>query len=69
MSCVSEYTSHIAEFMFLLRVEVVLATLLSNFKFEFSNTPIVWNFGGISYPAKSEESMHPEMYLKVSLAA
>ena len=48
--------------------EVVLATLLATFKFERSNVPVVWNFAGIPFPAKSRESTIPEMYMKVSLA-
>lgn len=31
-------------------VEVVLATLLSTFKFELSDKPIYWNLAGIIYP-------------------
>ena len=42
--------------------------LLTNFKFERSETPIIWNFAGIAFPAKSHDSVHPEMYLKVSVA-
>lgn len=47
--------------------EIVLYTLISAFKFEFSEKPIVWNFAGIPYPALSRQSSKPEMFLKVSL--
>ena len=49
--------------------EVVLATLVSNFKFGLSNKPIVWNFAGVAYPTTNHESSKPEMTLKVSLAS
>ena len=31
--------------------------------------PIFWNHAGIAFPARSKNSAHPEMTLKVSLAA
>ena len=43
--------------------------LLSGFKFELSEKPLVWNFAGISYPSAGYESSKPEMVLKVSLAS
>ena len=55
--------------MFLPSVEIVLCMLMSVFKFELSEKPLVWNFAGISYPSAGYESSKPEMVLKVSLAA
>ncbi|EJF55944.1 cytochrome P450 [Dichomitus squalens LYAD-421 SS1] len=52
-----------------LEMKVVLSTLVSNFKFELSGKPIIWNFAGIAYPTTSHESSRPEMTLKVSLAS
>ena len=52
-----------------LPVEIVLCTLLSGFKFELSEKPVVWNFAGVSYPSMGYESTKPSMVLKVSLAA
>ncbi|KAM5542773.1 hypothetical protein V8D89_003734 [Ganoderma adspersum] len=51
-----------------LEMKVVLCMLLSGFKFELSEKPLVWNFAGISYPSMGYESSKPEMVLKVSLA-
>ncbi|RDX41926.1 cytochrome P450 [Lentinus brumalis] len=52
-----------------LEMKVVLSTLISTFKFERSDTPIIWNFAGISFPTSTKGSVRPEMYLKVSLVA
>ncbi|KAM5542771.1 hypothetical protein V8D89_003732 [Ganoderma adspersum] len=52
-----------------LEMKVVLCMLLSGFKFELSEKPLVWNFAGISYPSAGYESSKPEMVLKVSLAS
>lgn len=49
--------------------EAVLTTLISAFKFERSETPIFWNFAGISYPTTIKGSIRPEMYLKVTMAS
>ena len=49
--------------------EIVLATLVSHYEFELSETPIVWNFGGIAYPSTSQGSSKAEMIMKVSLAS
>ncbi|PIL26672.1 cytochrome P450 [Ganoderma sinense ZZ0214-1] len=51
-----------------LEMKVVLCMLLSKFKFELSEKPVVWNFAGVSYPSTGYESSKPEMILKVSLA-
>nr|ANC28039.1 cytochrome P450 [Polyporus umbellatus] len=47
-----------------LEMKVVLATLLSAFSFELTDTPIVWNSSAIKYPTMGEGSQ-PEMLLKV----
>ena len=49
------------------RTEVVLAILLTNFAFELTDEPIVWNSSDVIYPTMREESTHPEMLLKVKL--
>ncbi|RPD55321.1 cytochrome P450 [Lentinus tigrinus ALCF2SS1-7] len=49
-----------------LEMKVVLSTLISAFKFERSDTPIIWNFAGIAFPTSTKGSLRPEMYLKVS---
>ena len=53
---------------FLPSVEIVLCILLSGFKFELSEKPVVWNFAGVSYPSMGYESTKPAMVLKVSVA-
>ncbi|KAI0697098.1 cytochrome P450 [Cerioporus squamosus] len=52
-----------------LEMKVVLCTLISAFKFELSDKPIIWNFAGISYPTLTKGSTRPEMYLKVAMAS
>ncbi|KAI0822980.1 hypothetical protein BC628DRAFT_629785 [Trametes gibbosa] len=47
------------------RAEVVLSELLTNFTFELSDRPVVWNLAGISYPSISAESTSVELWLKV----
>ena len=49
------------------RPEVVLSLLLSNFKFDLSDKPIVWNNAGVAYPTVGRDSRKPEMPLKVSV--
>ena len=44
-----------------------MAVLLTNFKFEPSDKPIVWNNAGVAYPSVGRESKKPEMPLKVAL--
>ena len=46
--------------------EIMLYALILSFKFELSDTPVVWNFGGVVYPATSRENSKPEMHLPVS---
>ncbi|KAI9065218.1 cytochrome P450 [Trametes sanguinea] len=50
-----------------LEMKVVLALLLSNFKFELSDKPIVWNISGIRFPTVGVDGKRPELPLKVSL--
>ena len=47
--------------------EVVLSVLLSTFRFEETNKPVVWNVGAVWYPTVGSESNTPELPLKVSL--
>ena len=49
--------------------EIVLYTLVSNFEFELTDTPVYWKFAGVIYPATSKERTRPEMWLNVSLAS
>ena len=46
--------------------EVIVATLLANFKFELSKTEIIWNHAAVAYPSVSRTGK-PEMPMKVSL--
>ncbi|KAI8974184.1 cytochrome P450 [Trametes punicea] len=46
-------------------MKVVLAVLLSAFKFELTEKPITWNSSGVMYPTTGEESDAPEMLLRV----
>lgn len=45
--------------------EVVLYELIANFAFELSETPVVWNMSGISFPTPNKESTKPELWLRV----
>ncbi len=45
--------------------EVVLAVLLTAFRFELTDRPIAWNSSAVSYPTMGEESTKVEMLLKV----
>ncbi|KAI0822981.1 cytochrome P450 [Trametes gibbosa] len=47
-----------------LEMKVVLSELLVNFAFELSDTPIVWNLSGVTYPSVSEESTKVELWLR-----
>ena len=49
--------------------EIVLYTLVSNFKFELTDKPVYWKFAGVIYPATSKERTRPELWLNVSLAS
>ncbi len=53
------------------RTEVVLAVLLSTYKFETtSERPITWkSASAVLYPTTGEESTRPEMFLKLSKIA
>ncbi len=46
-------------------VEIVLSELVANFAFELSDTPVVWNMSGITYPSVSVESTKSELWMKV----
>ena len=48
-------------------IEVILSVLLSTFKFELSDKPIVWNVASVRYPTVGRESNVPQMPMKVSL--
>ncbi|KAH9852154.1 cytochrome P450 [Lenzites betulinus] len=48
-----------------LEMKVVLSELLTNFSFELSDKPVVWNLAGLSYPSVSAESTKAELWLKV----
>ncbi|KAI8972821.1 cytochrome P450 [Trametes punicea] len=49
-----------------LEMKVLLSLLLSNFTFELSDKPIVWNISGIRYPTVGPNGQKPELPLKVS---
>ncbi|KAI0327596.1 cytochrome P450 [Cubamyces sp. BRFM 1775] len=50
-----------------LEMKVVLAVLLSTFKFELSDKNVHWNLAGVMYPSVDREGNHPELPMKVTL--
>ena len=46
----------------------MIAVLVSSFKFELPNKPIVWNYAMVMYSTAGADSKKQEMPLKVSLA-
>ncbi|RDX47337.1 cytochrome P450 [Lentinus brumalis] len=49
-----------------LEMKVVLSVLLSKFRFELTDTPIVWKTAPITYPTMDAKSTTPEMILKLT---
>ncbi|TFK83127.1 cytochrome P450 [Polyporus arcularius HHB13444] len=49
-----------------LETKIVLSILLTAFKFELTDKPVVWNFSVVDYPTMGESSTKPELLLKVS---
>ncbi|OSD02190.1 cytochrome P450 [Trametes coccinea BRFM310] len=49
-----------------LEMKVVLSLLISSFKFEMTDKPIVWKTSAVSFPTMGEESTKPELLLKVT---
>ncbi|KAI0713837.1 cytochrome P450 [Earliella scabrosa] len=52
-----------------IEMKVVISVLVATFRFELSDRPFVWNFAGVTYPAKDKHSSKPEMYLRVTLVS
>ncbi|CCM00988.1 uncharacterized protein FIBRA_03036 [Fibroporia radiculosa] len=50
-----------------MEMKVVLSVLLTNFTFELTGKPIVWNVAGVRYPTVGSVSNRPQMPLKVRL--
>ncbi|KAI0716854.1 cytochrome P450 [Earliella scabrosa] len=50
-----------------LEMKVVLAVLLSTFKFELTQKPITWNLAGVTYPSVDAHGERPELPMKVTL--
>ncbi|KAH9838240.1 cytochrome P450 monooxygenase [Rhodofomes roseus] len=50
-----------------LEMKVILSVLLSTFKFELTDKPVVWNVASVRYPTVGTESNYAEMPMKVSL--
>ncbi|KAI0631631.1 cytochrome P450 [Trametes polyzona] len=50
-----------------LEMKVVLAELLSTFKFETTDTPIIWNLGEVIHPTVGKDSWQPAYPMKVTL--
>ncbi|CCM01086.1 uncharacterized protein FIBRA_03134 [Fibroporia radiculosa] len=50
-----------------MEMKVVLSVLLSTFRFEESDKPVIWNVGAVWYPTVGSESNVSELRLKVSL--
>ena len=44
--------------------EIVLSVLLTAFRFELTDKPVVWNFSIVEYPTMGERSTKPELLLK-----
>ena len=65
----SKLIDHTLEKLILSLAEIVLYTLVSNFKFELTEKPVYWKFAGVIYPASSKERTRPELWLNVSLAS
>ncbi|TFK82599.1 cytochrome P450 [Polyporus arcularius HHB13444] len=49
-----------------LETKVVLSVLLSKFKFELTDKPIVWKMSAVIYPTMDAKSTRPEMLLKLT---
>ncbi|KAI0366467.1 cytochrome P450 [Pilatotrama ljubarskyi] len=52
-----------------LEIKIVLAELLSTFRFEKTDAPVVWNLGEVIYPTvgTDSDSLHPAYPMKVTL--
>ncbi|KAI8989217.1 cytochrome P450 [Trametes punicea] len=48
-----------------LTMKVVLSLLVSSFKLEMGDKPVVWKTSSVTYPTVGEESTRPELFLKV----
>ncbi|EIW55304.1 cytochrome P450 [Trametes versicolor FP-101664 SS1] len=49
-----------------LEMKVVLSEIIANFTFSPStDTPVIWNFAGVTYPTVSTESTKSELWLKM----
>ena len=60
-------TLSIRYLILLRRAEVVLAVLLSTFKFELSDKAIYWNLAPVVYPSIKKDGSEAKMPMKVSL--
>ncbi|KAI0648541.1 cytochrome P450 [Trametes meyenii] len=49
-----------------LKMKVVLSVLLTVFRFETTDQPIVWNSSAVTYPTTGEQSAKPEILLRVT---
>ena len=49
--------------------EVILAVLITNFKFSATGAEIVWNVGGVSYPTIGRETDKPSLPIKIQALA
>ncbi|KAI0690556.1 cytochrome P450 [Cerioporus squamosus] len=49
-----------------LEMKIVLSVMLTAFKFELTDKPVVWNFSVVEYPTMGESSTKPELLLKVT---
>ncbi|PIL26721.1 cytochrome P450 [Ganoderma sinense ZZ0214-1] len=50
-----------------LEMKVVLAVLLTKFKFDLTEKPIYWNLAPVTYPTVVADGSHPELPLKVTM--
>ncbi|KAI0706023.1 cytochrome P450, partial [Cerioporus squamosus] len=49
-----------------LETKIVLSTMLTTFKFELTDMPVVWNFSVVDYPTMGESSTKHELLLKIT---
>ena len=45
--------------------EIILSLLLSNYSFEPTGKPVLWNLSAVVYPTMGSESEKPELLLKI----
>ncbi|RPD52564.1 cytochrome P450 [Lentinus tigrinus ALCF2SS1-6] len=49
-----------------LETKIVLSALLTSFKFELTDTPVIWKFATVDYPTMGKDSTKSQLLLKVT---